>query len=67
MALSDCPECWNTPCTCGHGYGWMSKEQRIELAAAVLGVDVTMLSALTIQIVPDEHPKKDEPVKRGYP
>jgi NTP pyrophosphatase (non-canonical NTP hydrolase) len=18
MALSDCPECWNTPCTCGH-------------------------------------------------
>jgi len=21
MSLSDCPECWNTPCTCGHmGY-----------------------------------------------
>ena len=64
MALSDCPECWNTPCTCGHGYGWMSKEQRIELAAAVLGVDATMLSDLQI---PEVHPKKDEPVRRGYP
>ncbi len=20
MALSDCPKCWNTPCTCG--YSW---------------------------------------------
>jgi len=20
MALSDCPKCWNTPCTCGYEY-----------------------------------------------
>lgn len=20
MSLSDCPECWDTPCTCGYGY-----------------------------------------------
>ena len=20
MAMSDCDECWDTPCTCGHGY-----------------------------------------------
>lgn len=26
MALSDCPECWNTPCTCGHEY----KDWRLE-------------------------------------
>jgi hypothetical protein len=20
MSLSDCPECWETPCVCGHQY-----------------------------------------------
>ena len=20
MSLSDCSECWDTPCMCGHGY-----------------------------------------------
>lgn len=20
MSLSDCPKCWDTPCTCGHEY-----------------------------------------------
>lgn len=20
MSMSDCDECWETPCTCGHGY-----------------------------------------------
>lgn len=23
MGMSDCPKCWDTPCTCGHDYrGW---------------------------------------------
>lgn len=26
MAMSDCIECWETPCACGHGYReWSDK------------------------------------------
>lgn len=36
MSLSDCPQCWDTPCTCGYGYRNMTLEQRVKLAAAIL-------------------------------
>jgi tripartite-type tricarboxylate transporter receptor subunit TctC len=35
MALSDCPKCWDTPCTCGYMYKDMSSE-KIERQIAVL-------------------------------
>lgn len=30
MSLSDCPQCWNTPCTCGHDYKDWSEERILE-------------------------------------
>lgn len=39
MSLSDCPDCWDTPCTCGSGYKHMSIEQRIKLVSVILGVN----------------------------
>ena len=32
MSLSDCPKCWDTPCTCGYEY----KDWRIELIAHMI-------------------------------
>jgi len=31
MSLSDCPKCWNTPCTCGYEYEDWSIERLQEL------------------------------------
>ena len=38
MSLSSCAKCWDTPCTCGHGYRGYTKEAKVNLAAAVLGM-----------------------------
>lgn len=27
MAMSDCPKCWETPCTCGYMYEHMNPSQ----------------------------------------
>ena len=35
MSLSDCPECWNTPCTCGYEY---RNETNEELARIIVGM-----------------------------
>ena len=35
MALSDCPECWNTPCTCGYMYRNWSPNKKQELIDAI--------------------------------
>ena len=56
MALSDCEMCWNTPCTCGYKYKDWSIMGRINLAAAILGVDSNEL-AIAIAI-PKDHPDK---------
>lgn len=33
MSLSDCAMCWNTPCTCGHGYReWSAEKLRLQIA-----------------------------------
>lgn len=37
--LSDCPKCWDTPCRCGHSYEFLSKKEKIELCANILGLD----------------------------
>jgi len=32
MSLSDCPKCWDTPCTCGYQY-WFMTLDRLEQVA----------------------------------
>ena len=36
MSLSDCPKCWNTPCTCGYEYSGYSLEQLQSFIGGVL-------------------------------
>jgi hypothetical protein len=35
MSLSNCPKCWDTPCTCGYGYLDMTIEDLEKLKAAI--------------------------------
>jgi len=35
MSLSDCPKCWDTPCTCGHQYKFMQVERVQDIWNAV--------------------------------
>ena len=37
MSLSDCPKCWDTPCTCGYYWKDYSPEARKKQAEIVLG------------------------------
>ena len=68
MAMSDCPKCWDTPCTCGHGYRDLSKEARIQRAAVVLGVDAALLKERFGGFVPVDHPNWDgEPTENAEP
>jgi len=36
MSLSDCPDCWETPCRCGTGYAKYTEDQALELINAIL-------------------------------
>jgi len=36
MAMSDCPDCWSTPCVCGSDYKNYRIKQAANLIAAVL-------------------------------
>lgn len=58
MSLSDCPKCWDTPCTCGYEYRNDSKSKRIELASAILGVPINSLEFSLV--IPDIHPSNEE-------
>lgn len=49
MGMSDCRECWETPCSCGFAYRDWPLEQRERLAAAVLGIDITKIAKLLSQ------------------
>lgn len=60
MSLSDCPRCWNTPCTCGYEYRKMKKSYRIKLASVVLGIEESRLCTLISEEIPDKHPMFDE-------
>jgi hypothetical protein len=59
MSLSDCPKCWDTPCTCGWEYKDRALAYRKALAAVVLGITPKELDILKI---PKIHPdaKKDK-------
>ena len=56
MSLSDCPKCWDTPCTCGYEYRKMRKEYRIKLASVILGIEESKLSNLVSEEMPEKHP-----------
>ena len=55
MSLSDCPKCWNTPCTCGHmGYTTVfhkdgasinMRMDRLEAEIAALKAEVARLAS----------------------
>lgn len=47
-AETDCEKCRKTPCECGWGYRTWSKESRVELAAAVLGVKPEELAGVPV-------------------
>jgi len=36
MSLSDCVDCWETPCVCGHEYKNYTTSSKIELLRAIL-------------------------------
>ena len=60
MAMSDCPKCWDTPCTCGYEYRNFHKEGRLRQASVVLGIDVKVLTKAVGNLVPEDHPRKTE-------
>jgi hypothetical protein len=38
MSLSDCPKCWDTPCSCGHEYKNWSVERKVKIISAIIGM-----------------------------
>lgn len=59
MATGDCVKCWNTPCTCGYDYRHMTRDERIKLAAVILGVNQEMIIKCMIDVIHKEHPMKE--------
>lgn len=59
--LSDCPNCWDTPCTCGYEWRTYTKPYRIRQAAVVLGIPEARLAELVASDIPDVHPMNKEP------
>lgn len=59
MSLASCPKCWDDLCKCGYQYAKWPKDARIKQAAAVLGMDVTVLENFIYGVVPDNHSQKD--------
>jgi hypothetical protein len=40
MALTDCTECWSTPCECGHDYKNISQDRKDTLTKAINGYSI---------------------------
>jgi hypothetical protein len=40
MALSDCTECWSTPCECGHEFKGASREYKEKITKSVNGFTI---------------------------
>lgn len=36
MSLSDCPKCWDTPCSCGWEYRYRSNDKLVEFIINIL-------------------------------
>ena len=39
MGLSDCIECWQTPCECGYEYSCWSIQRKVEQIKTIMGKD----------------------------
>ena len=60
MSISGCEKCRSTPCQCGWEYRHWSRQERISLAAVVLGVSQEFLDDAIEYEVPEEHPMKEK-------
>jgi hypothetical protein len=40
MALSDCPKCWDTPCTCGYEFRNSSPEYKETMTKSINGFTI---------------------------
>ena len=47
MMLSDCPDCWDTPCTCGSGYKDWSIQRLMEQIEMLKGVLARKMASFT--------------------
>lgn len=58
MSLSDCPKCWDTPCTCGHGYSNWDEQRILD--------QIKMLQNVLNEIRKnDDFEKKNRPFKKS--
>lgn len=66
MGLSDCPDCWSTPCVCGEDYERMAPATFMDVFEAVNRVAPKILA---VRCGRCEHPAGDHnkaPNKLGY-
>lgn len=55
MGLSDCSECWNTPCTCGHVYKGYSISSCLRLIDELELNIIKELEKIKTKDFPKEH------------
>jgi len=56
MSLSDCANCWETPCICGYDYRHSSKKYIEELRSVLL--KVKKIQSMTPDLTDEEWKKK---------
>ena len=55
MSLSDCSECWETPCVCGHMYKDYSEEKLVKLMRTMVSkLDPDVKSRILYRLYYDE-------------
>lgn len=60
MSMSDCPKCWDTPCSCGYAWRSATKSSRLKQAAVVLGIPLAILVERVGADVQEQHPLSNE-------
>lgn len=73
MSLSDCPECWETPCCCGYGYQHYSQEKFAEFIADILSrrpkeeaINILTTAERKVNTRKERKPKVKESTKVEY-
>ena len=67
MGLSNCPRCWDNPCSCGYEFRYHGKKDRLQIAAGILGMSVGELSTAIDVLVPETHPALDAEQRASNP